>query len=114
MAVAEETLLGEWRVVQLNGAPVLPGSSPSLNFGADGRLSGNSSCNRFGASYSVEGPRLSVSQGMGTQMACAAPLMQQEGLFLSIVTGETRWTIDGGQLSITGANQSSLRASRAK
>jgi heat shock protein HslJ len=114
MALAQEKLLGEWRVIQLNGAPVLPGSTPSLNFGADGRLSGNSSCNRFGAAYSVDGPKLSVSQGMGTQMACAAPLMQQEQLFLSIITGGTRWSIDDGQLSITGANQSSLRALRAK
>jgi len=114
MALAAEALTGGWRVTEVNGGPVVAGSHPTLNFGPDGRLSGNASCNQFGASYSVQGATLSVAQGMATQMACAASVMQQERLLLSILTGETQWSVEKDRLTIVGADRSSLRASRAK
>lgn len=111
MAFGADEIAGKWRAVSLNGAALARGSFVTLEF-RDGRLSGNASCNSFGASYRIDGATLSISQAMSTQMACAPALMAQERLVFSILAGETQWTIANGELTIVGANGASLRAQR--
>lgn len=113
-ATAASPLQGEWRVVELNGAQIAPGSQASLRFDSDGRVSGKGSCNRYGASYRVEKDRISFTPAMSTRMACAPPLMAQESLFFSILQKADRWTLDGGVLTITAADGSAIRAARVK
>ncbi|MEG8055390.1 META domain-containing protein [Sphingomonas sp. 22L2VL55-3] len=45
---------GEWRVEDIRGTGVIDNSPATLLFGPDGRLSGNATCNRLIASYTVE------------------------------------------------------------
>ena len=113
-ATAASPLQGEWRVVELNGEPIVPGSEVSLRFDADGRVSGKGSCNRYGASYRVEKDRISFTPVMSTRMACAPPLMAQESLFFLILQKADRWTVDDGVLTITAADGSTIRAARVK
>ena len=66
---------GEWRVEYIAGAGVIDNSPATLLFGPEGRLSGNASCNRLIASYTVEGSRLTISPAGTTMMACPPALM---------------------------------------
>jgi heat shock protein HslJ len=43
-------------------APVIGGSQVTLAFAPDGRLTGNSSCNRFMSEYSLSGEGLAISK----------------------------------------------------
>lgn len=111
---APSELSGEWRVEELNGAPLVDGSLATIRFSADGKVSGRGSCNRYGASFRVDQDRISFSPAMATRMACAPALMAQESLFFSIIEKAERWTNVHGLLTITAADGSAIRAARAK
>lgn len=113
-AAGSSPLLGEWRVFELNGAPLAAGSEVTIRFEPDGKVSGKGSCNRYGSSYRVEEDRLSLSPAMATRMACAPPLMAQEALFFSLIEKAAEWTEVQGRLTITTAEGSTIRASRVK
>lgn len=48
----------------------------------DNKMSGKSGCNRFSASYKLNGSKLEVTPGMGTLMACDEESMRLEEEFL--------------------------------
>lgn len=108
------TLLhGEWMVASIAGQPVIADSKVTLTFDAEGRVSGNSSCNRFTAGYSLTGEGLSITQPAGTMMACApATLMEQEATFLILLPQVTKFSIDGGQLTLTAGDGRTITARR--
>jgi heat shock protein HslJ len=109
---AQESLLGEWRVVELDGAPLAPQSKITLDFGADGRLSGMASCNRYGAGYRLEGATLSFSRGFATQMACPPPIMQQERRFFDLLQTKLSWAVEKDRLTLGASDRVRLRATR--
>ncbi len=98
-----------WNVVNYNnGAAIvtlLPNTAISVNFGADGQVSGNASCNTFSASYSVNGSAISIGQPSSTQQFCPEPegVMNQEASFLANLSAAANFSINGGQLQITSA-----------
>lgn len=67
-----------WTVTHVFGDPVVAVSSMEFRAGA---LSGSTGCNRFTATYTEDGPKLTVSMGALTEMACADDVMAQEGRF---------------------------------
>ena len=75
----------EWTVEEFAGKSPVKDSKITLNFGADGSLSGSSSCNRLATSYKLTGESLTIAQGAGTMMACEAPVMEQESAFLALL-----------------------------
>lgn len=83
----------EWVVEDINGKGVIDRSRATLNFGADGRVSGRSSCNNYTAQYTLTGEGLTVSKAAGTMMACEPPLMQQESLFLDVLQNVRRFDL---------------------
>lgn len=103
---------GEWRVESLADAALAPGSGVTMKFGADGRLSGKASRNRYSASYQTDGDRLFVSPAAATRMACAPLLMRQEARFLSLLAGVRRWSVAGGALTLY--SEDGARALRAR
>lgn len=78
-------LAGEWRAVDINGVPVSGGRAVTLQL-AEGRASGSSGCNSYSGAY-----RLTSRQGIEfgplavTEMACDAPVMEQESRYLSVL-----------------------------
>lgn len=50
----------------------------ALSFDTQGRLSAVTSCNGLGTTWAVKNNKISTSEVIGTEMACDAPLMQQE------------------------------------
>jgi heat shock protein HslJ len=101
---------GSWRVVDLNGLPVVEGRAPTLAL-ADGRLTGNTGCNSFGGRYDLsrqEGIRF--TDIAVTEMACEPPVMEQERRFLAILNAVQGYSRYGdGSLSLVAADGSALR-----
>lgn len=104
---------GEWRVEVIAGAGVIDNSPATLLFGSDGRLSGNASCNRLIASYTIEGSKLTISSAGTTMMACPPALMNQERKLVDLLGTVTRYSIDRtGALTLTSASGKQIVARR--
>jgi heat shock protein HslJ len=84
-------LLGDWQVEEIGGQGVVAGSETSIAFDLDGRVHGNSSCNRFFGSFGLSGEGLTISDTGGTMMACDPGLMEQEQRFLSALATVRRF-----------------------
>lgn len=103
----------EWVVEDLAGSGLIERSRVTLEFGADGRVAGASSCNNYHGDYALSGEGLAISRLAGTLRACASALMEQEKAFLEVLTRVTRFEIAAdGALVLHGADQRSIRARR--
>lgn len=114
-SVASVTTLqeGEWRVEDIRGAGVIDNSPATLLFGPDGRLSGNATCNRLIASYTVEGSKLTISPAGTTMMACPPALMDQERKLVDLLGKVSSYSIDHtGALVLTTTSGDQLVARR--
>ena len=80
--------------------PAAAGIQTSLDFGKDGRVSGNMGCNSFGGNYEVRGGNIIFSQIVSTMMACQGPQMDQEGAVLKVMNGTARFQLAGNTLTI--------------
>lgn len=96
MVSAQELSAQAWLVVSVAGEAVAAQPPATFRFEADGRVSGSTGCNRFMASYTLEGQSLRFSQAAGTRMACPAGLMAQEERFLAAL-GAVRHVAPAGQ-----------------
>jgi heat shock protein HslJ len=74
---------GAWRVEQARTEPLLDKRQARLDFGADGRLTGHTSCNRLSATYTLAGDKLAVGPVTTTRMACAPLQLEQEDRVLT-------------------------------
>ena len=95
---------GEWRVEDLAHKGIIDNSHITLNFNADGRINGSTSCNRYMGSYtsSNQDETLSISQVATTRMACAPALMAQEALFTGLLASIKTYAFDDrGALVLT-------------
>ncbi len=103
----------EWVVEDINGAGLVDRSRATLNFGADGRISGRGSCNTYTGQYSLTGEGLTVSKTAMTMMACVPALMQQEDLFLDVLKNIQRFTLSpDGALILHTADKRTITARR--
>jgi heat shock protein HslJ len=96
-----------WEVANFNNGrdalvSLLPGTRITLEFGANGQLTGNSGCNTFSTSYQVSGNSLTIGPPGGTQTFCGEPegIMQQETDFLNILRVVTTFRLDGNRLEL--------------
>lgn len=106
-------LHGEWGIEQIDGKPIVAGSQPTPNFGPEGRISGNASCNRYFGGYELTGEGLAFSQLGSTKMACEQALMDQEHIFLQVLGSVSRFDIDGeGKLVLHGNDGRTLTGHR--
>lgn len=98
-------LTGElWEVVSLNDNPPAADTTITAQFGEDGTLSGSDGCNRYSASYTVDGAAITITPGIGTMMACPEPAMTQAATYMAALTAATAYTIDGSELMLTDAS----------
>lgn len=99
-----------WQVTALNNGRqavvgVLAGTTLTMVFGNDGKLSGSAGCNNFNATYRAEGSALSINAPAATRMICAQPegRMVQEALFLTALTSTARARREGDRLELRTA-----------
>jgi heat shock protein HslJ len=103
----------EWSVVEIGGAPLIAGSTVTLDFAPDGRLSGQASCNRFTSAYALSGEGLAISNVAGTRMMCDAALMDQERRFLDAFGGVQNFSIAAdGALLLKAGDGRAIKAQR--
>jgi len=89
----------DWVIDGINGSAVAAGARVSLAFDSrEGRITGRSGCNAYGAEYSVGGEGIGFGPVMTTEMACANALMMQERRLYDALA-----LVDGYQLETDGA-----------
>ncbi len=100
-------LTGTWRVIDVEGASLLEGTSLSVSFGADRRISGSAGCNRYFGSYTASAERktLSISPLSSTKRLCRRPdgIMMQEQRFRSALRSAVRWDTEDDRLILRNA-----------
>jgi heat shock protein HslJ len=109
-----------WDVVNYNDGSgivtLIAGTAATMDFGADGRVTGSSGCNTFQAGYSVNGNAISITAPASTSLFCAEPagLMDQEARFLAALQSAAAFRVVGNQLELTTAGgQIAIVATRA-
>jgi heat shock protein HslJ len=96
----------EWRLTQLEGAPVsaaAEGRAPHLRLVAEGtRVAGFTTCNNFFGSYTASGDqRLRFAELGSTKMACVDPaLARQEQRFMAVLERVDAFNIVGDTLTL--------------
>jgi len=76
----------------------------TAEFGPDGQMGGSGGCNRYFASYTVDGGNLTIGQAGSTMMACEpVAIMEQEAAFLAALGSTATWQIDGNMLHLINA-----------
>lgn len=96
----------EWKIESINGEAVIDNSRASLQFDSNGRVAGNSSCNRYTGGYTLTGENLRFGQLAGTMMACTPELMAQEQLFFKVMSAVQGFDIrDDGALVLQAGKQ---------
>jgi len=101
-----------WQLVELNGQPAQPAQGREGAFleldGAQSRVTGNASCNRFFGTYDLTaGNRLRFAPNLGsTMMAC--PELERERAFLDALVRVDNYAIADGVLSLNRARMAPL------
>ncbi|MCJ7661058.1 MAG: META domain-containing protein, partial [Anaerolineales bacterium] len=67
------------------------------DFGEDGQLTGNASCNNYFASYETEDDNITIGPAGSTRMACPEPegIMEQEQQYLAALETAATYKITG-------------------
>lgn len=102
-----------WSLINIaagqNVQPALGGVQVTIQFSADGRVSGFAGCNNYTGAYSLSGETISVGPLASTRKACqAAGVMQQEQQVLEILNGARQAVLADETLTITDAAGQSL------
>ncbi len=100
------SLVGAWKLTAYGPVsapvPAVEGVEAGLTFNADGTLSGNSGCNGYSGSYTVEGAQITFTAPIvSTLMLCDETIMAQEEAVYQVLTDTTSYHIEGTQLTLT-------------
>jgi len=83
--------------------PPVPGTTITLDFGTEGKISGSAGCNHYFASCEVKGTGITVGQAGSTMMYCSNPgVMDQESTYLALLTRSKTISIEGEHLTLSG------------
>ena len=92
-------VLREYAPQGIETIPARGEQRPTLAFGNDGRVSGNTGCNQYSGPYTQTGNQLSIGPLSSTLRACLdSELNAQERLMLQVLSGEVTSTRDGSRL----------------
>lgn len=98
----QEELIGSWHIEMIKNRAVVDFSAASLRFNAEGKLSGNASCNGLSSSYSIDGNKVNLNEGAITRKMCLDALMEQEGRMLAAMKEVRTARIEGAMLYLEG------------
>jgi heat shock protein HslJ len=94
-------LMQSFRDSQGQTVQAQPGSEATAIFSKDSRLTGNATCNRYTAEYTVDGDRITIKPGAMTLMACGSDLLNaQEQGFVIALGSAASYKIQGEQLNL--------------
>lgn len=82
---------------------VLGGTSLTVEFGRDGKVTGSSGCNTYVTTYVVQGTQLTLALPMATSKICdqLQGIMEQEAAFLAHLAAAASFNLQGSRLAIS-------------
>ncbi len=99
------SIVGTWKLTAYGPAaaptPAVADVDATLKFDADGKVGGSGGCNSLGGDYKVEGDQITFGPIISTMMACAEPIMSQEGTVTKVMNESASYKIEGNTLTIT-------------
>jgi heat shock protein HslJ len=100
-----------WRVTGINNGKdavvsLVTGTSVTMHFATDGRVSGSGGCNNYTSSYTQDGSKLTFTSAAATRRMCpAAGVMEQEQAFLKALESTSTAQMEGNQLDLRTADR---------
>jgi heat shock protein HslJ len=89
-----------WECASVNDLAVTEGAAPTLEIAEDGKASGNSGVNRFGARADADGAAIRFTMVVSTRMAGPEDRMRLEASFLAALERARGFRIDGTLLTL--------------
>ena len=92
----------DWTVTTLDNKPVIKDSRMSLLVSAEGKVRGNAGVNNYFGKWQIVGRDIIASKMAATKMARLGPagIMQQEQLYLKLLSEVTSWQLSAGKLQL--------------
>ena len=104
-----------WALTELKGMTPAADTGISAQFSPDGKISGSAGCNRYSGTYTVSGSSITISSSIAsTMMMCDDAIMEQENAYLKALPEAKTYEIKGDQLTLTGADKTSLASYKAQ
>jgi putative lipoprotein len=82
-----------WWVEDIAGKGVIDRSHTTIEYTEDGKLVGDTGCNRYFGSYELAGKTIKIGPLAGTRKACAESLMNQEMAFYQAMEKVSHWEV---------------------
>lgn len=80
-----------WSLADMGGTADFAHLVPTLEFGADGTVSGFAGCNTFTGAYTVTGDTLTLGPLATTRIGCQRPASAVEAAYLAALAGTRTW-----------------------
>jgi heat shock protein HslJ len=88
---------------------ILNGTTVTLEFGQDGKITGSAGCNHYFADYTLKGTAITIGQAGSTEMYCTAPgVMEQESAYLAVLNRAASVTATNDRLIFTDATGAAI------
>lgn len=84
-----------WRFYDMGNDTLTDASKTELRIDPDGKVSGNTGCNRFSGTAAIVGTSLTFAPLATTRMACDPPLMKQESAILAALRSVKSFALVG-------------------
>lgn len=101
----------KWQVQAYNNGKsavvsVLEGTTPSVEFSEDGKVSGSGGCNTIAGSFTTKDGDIKIGPLASTMMACSEPegIMEQEAALLAALESAATYSIEGPRLEMRTAD----------
>jgi heat shock protein HslJ len=93
-----------WALVEMGNTADFAHIVPTIEFGADGSVSGFAGCNTFSGSYTANGSVLTLGPLATTKIGCERPASVVESDYLAALSAVASWEIGAdGRLLLGGA-----------
>jgi heat shock protein HslJ len=91
-----------WRVEMLGAdAPLIPAAAKTaLRIDRDGRVTGNTGCNRFSGRANIDGSAMTFDLIALTHRECEPPVMETEKAIVTALETTRTWAMDGKYLGL--------------
>jgi len=88
---------------------VINGSTVTLEFSDDGRITGSAGCNHYFAGYGMKGTAITIGPAGSTEMYCAAAgVMDQESIYLALLQKASSVTAGDDRLTFADAKGTTI------
>ena len=82
-----------WDLTEMGGTADFAHLVPTIEFAADGTVSGFAGCNTFSGPFRTDGGTLKLGPLATTKIACQPPASEVESMYLTALAGVSKWTI---------------------